>query len=209
MRNAIKVSRYIYNAEIRKRYRENMGISDDEYLIGSVGRLAYPKNQEFLIEVFSEICKKNIENGQKYRLLLVGTGEREREYKKIVGENEFGGRVIFTGHREDVPELLQMMDVFCLPSLFEGLPMSLVEAQASGLTCIASDCITKEADITGNIYYKRLDKHEWADCILDISKDLHDRKNEKYEEILESEYNITNQISKVERLYMEGFHEKI
>lgn len=204
MPNAIELSKYIYKPEIRKQYRENMGISEDECVIGNVGRFVYSKNQEFLIEVFFELCKSNNVREQKYKLLLIGSGEREEEYKRLVYEKQLCEQVIFAGHRSDVPELLQAMDIFCLPSRFEGLPISLVEAQASGLPCIASDCVTMEADITGSVYYKRFNTDEWVECILKILGETHDRKHITYEQMSESRYNIENQIKDVEKRYREG-----
>lgn len=204
MPNAIEFSKYIYRSEIRRQYRENMGILEDERVIGHVGRFVYSKNQEFLIEVFVELCKRNNTGKQKYKLLLIGSGEREEEYKKLVYEKQLQEQVIFAGHRSDVPELLQAMDIFCLPSRFEGLPISLVEAQASGLSCITSDCVTTEADITGNVYYKPFNAGKWAECILKILSETHDRNHIAYKQMLESKYNIENQIKDVERRYMEG-----
>ena len=131
MNNAIDLSRYVYNLQTRIKYRRKYQIDDNECVIGNVGRFVYEKNQEFLIKVFEKLDKMTKENEKKYKLLLVGSGEREKEYKEIVSKTGLENKVIFAGQRSDVAELLQMMDIFCLPSRFEGLPISIVEAQAS------------------------------------------------------------------------------
>lgn len=88
----------------------------------------------------------------------------------MVKEYEIEQSVIFTGYRTDIPELLQVMDIFCLPSRFEGLPISLIEAQASGLVCLANETITKEANITGRVYYYKTEVERWVGVVLNLSK---------------------------------------
>ena len=111
--------------------------------------------------------------------------------------------VIFAGQRADVPQLLQAMDMFCLPSRFEGLPISLIEAQMSGLLCVASDSVTEEVNITGNVYYIPLEKEKWVENILRITKRTKERYD-MYEEMAESGYDIETQIKVLEAGYLEG-----
>ncbi len=203
MKNAIELSKYAYNPQIRGEYRKNLGIADNEWVIGNVGRFVYPKNQEFLINVFAEICNNDEVSSSRYRLLLVGSGEREKEYKRLVRENRIEKTVIFAGQRADVPQLLQAMDMFCLPSRFEGLPISLIEAQMSGLLCVASDSVTEEVNITGNVYYIPLEKEKWVENILRITKRTKERYD-MYEEMAESGYDIETQIKVLEAGYLEG-----
>lgn len=202
MKNAIDLSKYTYNREIRNEYRKMLKINDGDFVIGNVGRLAYEKNQEFLIEVLSEINKSNVAEKNKYKLLLVGSGEREQEYKRIVCERGLEDRVIFTGHRKDVSELLQAMDMFCLPSWFEGLPISLIEAQASGLPCILNDNITDEASINNNVIQLPLDTGTWKKTIMESRTGQHCRESNN-EKLIAAGYNITDQIKYLEQKYLE------
>ncbi len=207
MRNAIELSKYAYNPKIREIYRKSLNIEDSEYIIGSVGRFVYQKNHEFLIKVLaemSELERKGKTGGRLYKLLLVGSGEREGEYKRLVEENNLEKKVIFVGQRVDVDNLLQAMDLFCLPSRFEGLPISLVEAQMSGLLCIASDAITEEVNITGNVYYHQLKVENWVDQILQISEAVKERDS-MYEKMIKNGYDIKNQVKILENEYLKGF----
>lgn len=198
LKNAIELSKFAYNADVRRRYREELGISADEFVVGNVGRMVFPKNQEFLLEAFSEVCKNNVNDREHLRLLLVGEGEREKEYRNIVQKNNLEERVIFTGHRKDVPELLQAMDIFCLPSRFEGLPISLIEAQAAGLPCIVSDLVTDEVIISDIIVMKALDLKLWEKEIVH----LYMKRNERDRNVsINQEYEIGRQIKEIEEEY--------
>lgn len=203
MRNAIELSKYVYNPQIRDIYRKSLKIEDDEFVIGNVGRFVYQKNQEFLIKVFAEIKdleRKKRTGKSKYKLLLVGTGEREQEYREIVKEYEIEQSVIFMGYRSDIPELLQVMDIFCLPSRFEGLPISLIEAQASGLVCLVNDTITDEVNMTGNVYYYKLEEERWVEAILNFSKEILQR-TKICESMLKQDFDIREQIKVLEKNY--------
>src|SRR5690606_4659996 len=139
--NAVDVKRFQFNPEIRNRLRTELN-GENRFIIGHVGRFEKQKNHEFLIDIFYEI-KKRKRNGM---LVLVGEGilqsRVERKVKQLGLEND----VKFLGVRKDIPELLQAFDIFLFPSLFEGLPVVLVEAQAAGLKSIVSNTITKEVD---------------------------------------------------------------
>lgn len=148
MRNAIDAEKFVYNSEVAKQKREELGI-EDKFVLGHVGRFNLQKNHEFLIDIFNEVCKQN-ENAV---LLLIGTGELEYKIHEKVRNLGLNKKVMFLGVREDIPELMQAMDVFVFPSLFEGLPVTLVEAQAAGLPCVVSDMITKEIDIIDNMRF--------------------------------------------------------
>lgn len=159
MRNAIDAQKFVYNSEVAKQKREELGI-EDKFVFGHVGRFNLQKNHEFLIEIFNEVCKRN-ENAV---LLLVGTGELEEKIHEKVRNLGLNEKVMFLGVREDIPELMQAMDVFVFPSLFEGLPVTLVEAQAAGLPCVVSGTITKEIDIIGKMRFLDINgtTFEWA-----------------------------------------------
>lgn len=162
--NAIDLDKFSYDSVKRLIKRKELGI-ESELVIGNVGRFSYVKNQMFLIEVFEELIKEE----PNALLLLVGKGEDEKKLKKRVDELNLEDKVRFLLDRSDVHELYQAMDVFVMPSLFEGLPVVGIEAQASGLPCIISDRISKELLLTESTYMKSLKKNskkDWAKSIL-------------------------------------------
>lgn len=173
--NAVDYDKFALNKEIRNKVRKEFNIKNDEILIGNVGRFTNQKNHTFLIDICNEMIKIN----PKVKLIMVGIGEKEEETKTKVKELGIEKNVIFAGFRNDVNEIMQAMDVFLLPSLYEGLPVVGVEAQASGLPCFMSEgVITEEVKITNNVYFISLNKSpkEWAKII--IESDL-TRKNTK------------------------------
>ncbi len=165
LHNAIDIDRYGYDADMRCHIRSEFGISDDITVIGNIGRFMTQKNHTFLLDVFSKYAKSN----EKSVLMLVGKGELESAIKEKASELKISDRIIFTGVRSDVPALLSAMDVFVFPSLYEGMPNTVIEAQATGLPCLIADTITREADITGMVHYLPLgDPEMWADNISHI-----------------------------------------
>ena len=199
MKNAIDVEKFLYNSEIRDRIRKELDL-ENSFVIGNVGRFSYQKNQEFLLNVFSTVCKK-IENA---KLVLVGDGELKEHYLKLSEELEIKNKVIFTGARTDINELLQAFDLFCLPSRFEGLPIVLIEAQTSGLKCLASNFITDEVSIAGNMKLLPLSIEKWVDEIEYLQQKGYVRNN-LYKEITDAGYNIKHQIKNIEKAYLENF----
>ncbi|MCI9080700.1 MAG: glycosyltransferase family 1 protein [Lachnospiraceae bacterium] len=139
LKNGINLEKYRFDKEIRSKYRKELEI-ENKFVIGHVGRFAEVKNHKFLVDIFMEITRHNRDS----ILLMAGDGELFEEIKYKAEMCGLKDKCMFLGIREDVPELLQAMDVFVLPSLFEGFPVYLVEAQASGLPCIISEEITEE-----------------------------------------------------------------
>lgn len=164
--NAVDQRRFSYHPEIREEIRKELGI-EDAFVIGHAGNFCYQKNHEFLIRVFEEIYKKN----QKTVLLLVGRGIRMEQIRRQVKEAGLEKAVHFLGWRPDVERIFQAMDVFVLPSHFEGLPTVGVEAQCTGLSCVLSDTITAETKITENCMFLPAKEapSEWADAILQMT----------------------------------------
>lgn len=165
LNNAININKYSFNLNIRNDLRNKMNLNN-AYVIGHVGRFCNQKNHNFLIDIFYEIHKVN----KKTILMLIGGGELENIIRKKVDNLNLNDSVIFMGIRYDVNELLQAMDVFILPSLFEGLPVVGIEAQVAGLPCVFSSDITKEADITGNVDFIGLNEgvEIWSNKILSL-----------------------------------------
>ena len=191
MKNAIDTNKFIYNKDIRRQKRKELNI-ENKFVVGHVGRFHPQKNHDFIIDIFKELNEKR----KNSVLLLVGDGELRQSIENKVKELNLLDKVIFTGVRDDIPELLQSMDVFVFPSLYEGLPVTLIEAQATGLPCIVSDTITHEAIISSNIQSVSLQKsaEEWADKILLIDNGSN-RENAAIE-IINSGFDV-NEIAKM------------
>lgn len=163
--NAIDVERYGYKIENRKRYRSLFQLEDDDIVIGTVGRLEREKNHQFLLDILEKLLKQNLH----YKLLLVGEGSLEETLREKSIQLGIEHRVIFAGKRTDVNHIYSCMDIFVQPSIYEGLSLASVEAQAAGLPCVFSDTITKEADLVQTTYVSLDDNAErWADIIMNI-----------------------------------------
>ncbi len=143
LKNAIATSCFVYDENLRNETRSEFGI-EKKAVIGHIGRFSYPKNHDYLLDIFAEFAKIN----KNAVLVLVGDGELKKEIENKVCDLGLEGRVIFTGIRKDVNRLLQAMDLFVFPSHYEGLPVTVVEAQASGVPCLVSENITDEVCIT-------------------------------------------------------------
>lgn len=167
LNNAIDVKKYSFDINLRNELRKKMNI-ENAYVIGHVGRFCKQKNHIFLIDIFNLIYQYN----SKAVLLLIGEGELETQIREKVHKLELEDSVFFMGIRNNVNELMQVMDIFVLPSLFEGLPVVGIEAQASGLPCIFSSAITKQADLTGDVSFIDISDNieEWKDKIFELSK---------------------------------------
>lgn len=195
IKNGIHLEKYLFNIDTRLKYREKLNLNNN-FVVGHVGRFSKQKNHEFLLNVFSEIQKIIPES----KLLLIGVGELTdsiKEKAKILG---IYNNIIFLGGRDDVPELLQAMDVFIFPSLYEGLPVIGVEVQAASLPTILSDTITKELKLTNCIKYLSLNDsfEKWAKEAINFAKIK--RKN-NYKELKENGYDIKSTVKELEKIY--------
>lgn len=168
LNNAIDASIYRYNPEKALKIREELKIADKTLVIGHVGRFAEAKNHRFIVRAFETFLKYET----NAKLLLVGDGELRTEIEKMVSVSGIEDSVIFTGVRSDVADLLQAMDVFLFPSIHEGLPVSIVEAQAAGLPCLISDKVPIECKKTNLVYQLKLEDEisVWVKKILEVSK---------------------------------------
>lgn len=163
--NGIDSQIYAFSKSIREKVREELNIGKKDFVIGHVGRFIPLKNQSFLVDILEKMHVLL----PSAKLILVGDGETLPVVKAKVHSMGMDESVVFTGVRSDVARLMMAMDVFVMPSWFEGLPVSLVEAQAAGLPVIVSSSISHDADITGTVLYESIDKPAgyWADCIMD------------------------------------------
>ena len=157
--NGVDLGVFKFYPEKRAEIRKEFSIGDEIKLVGHVGRFDEQKNHTFLLDIF----KKLHDTDPNTKLLLVGKGNLQESMREKAAALGIGDAVIFAGVRSDVPHLLSAMDVFAFPSFYEGMPNTVIEAQATGLPCVIADTITREADITGLVEYLPLgDADEWA-----------------------------------------------
>lgn len=204
LNNAIDVDKFKYDEKIRKEKRKELNIDDDTLVIGHIGRFVEQKNHRFLIDIFNEVHKKNLNT----ILLLIGQGPLMKEIKEKVKKLNIENSVKFLGQREDVNELYQAMDLFLFPSLYEGLGMVMIEAQCSGLPCIASTEVPKIAKINSNVEFVGLNDslNYWINII-----NFYDRKKEKidFDEIKNSAYDIQFEVNKLKNKYIRLYGEDL
>lgn len=194
--NAIDCGRFAYNAFVRAELRRVLGL-DEQLVIGHVGTLTTPKNHKFLLPIFAAICKRQPDAV----LLLIGDGSLRKQIQAQAMELGIQDQVIMLGDRNDVPELLQAMDIFIFPSLHEGLPVSVVEAQAAGLPVLMSDTVTDEVCVTDRILRLSLaeDADAWADAALAL-KQAHPRRN-CTEQIIAAGFDLEKNAEKLAEFY--------
>lgn len=196
MPNAIELELFEYNSIWREDIRKELGINEDTLLLGNVGRLVYQKNQGFLLEVFSGLCKKF----DNIALLIVGDGERRYELEQLSKRLKIEEKVFFLGAKSDVNKIYSAMDLFVLPSNFEGLGIVLIEAQMSGLLCVCSDQVPNDANMGGIVNFLPLKKNEWIQFLANTIRNNVKRIDCK-EELVKQGYDIKNQIKKIEAAY--------
>ncbi len=197
MNNAIEPERYCYDEDVRQEVRKEFEI-EDRFVVGHVGRFAYQKNHMFLIKIFAELCKKK----KEAVLLLVGDGELRSAVYQQAADLHIENKVIFAGKRDDVDRLLQAMDIFCFPSWFEGMPITLIEVQAADLACLYSETITDEIELTDRIYRLPLQQEVWVRNILNLSKEY--KRRSRMSEMSQKGYSIREQIKNIEKEYRGG-----
>lgn len=165
--NGIETAKFHYDAETRRSVRHQMGL-EGKCVVGHVGRLSRQKNQTFLMRIFAAIAQR-----RDAVMLLAGTGEQEANLRRLAKKLGIEDRVFFLGNRADVQHLYQAMDVFVLPSRFEGVPLVGIEAQTAGLPCFFSDRVPREVAFTENCAFLPLTESPeyWAEAILAVSGD--------------------------------------
>ena len=201
MNNAIDAEDYTYHPQKSMEMKKELGV-EGKLVIGHVGRFFAQKNHSFLIDIFHEIHKKN----SNTVLLLTGGGEQDdllkNQIKQKVKELGLLDCVRFLGVRSDVNDVMQAFDLFLLPSLFEGLPVTMIEAQASGLPCVISDKVPIQCDITGNVKVVGLDESPevWADVILDFADGF--ERMDTFDKIQKKGFDIKENAKWLEEFYI-------
>lgn len=184
LHNGVDLNLFKYDQQGRDSIRQEFKLSD-KIVVGHIGRFTKQKNHEFLMEVFSQIQKKCTNS----MLLLVGVGEDLDKIKSLISEKGLDDYVILAGQRFDIPQILSAMDVFVFPSLHEGMPNTVIEAQATGLPCVIANTITAEANITGLVKYLSLSTpaNEWANIALSEAKI---QRRDTYHDFIRNGYDI-------------------
>lgn len=199
VRNAIDIEKFSYCEQERMRIRDKLLIND-KLVIGHIGRFEKQKNHKFIIKIFKSILDEN----KNAILILIGEGHLKSEVERIVNHYGISENVIFIGRTEKIKEFLSAFDVFILPSIYEGFPVSAIEAQANGLRCFLSDKITEEAVLSKNIIRLPI-KNEilWS---KEIIKYKNSYKHENISDRLKKEFDIKITVKKLEHFY-NGFIE--
>lgn len=195
LKNAISIDDFVFDLKRRIKLRKELGV-ENKFVVGHVGRFNYQKNHNFLIDIFYEITKKQSDAV----LVLVGKGELEYNIKSKINTLGLADKVIFTGVRSDIPDIMMAMDVFVFPSYFEGMPNVVIEAQATGLPCIVSDTITNEVQITNLVKFMpiNINPTQWVELILNSCKNIQ-RENMKLN-FIESGYDINSVVKFFENI---------
>lgn len=196
LNNGIDTDEYAFDIQTRNRIREELGVGD-KVVLGHIGHMYYIKNQEFLIDVFNEYHSKS----KNSVLLLVGDGEDREKLEKKCCDLNLKDSIIFAGFRDDVPDLLKAMDCFVFPSLHEGFPLTLIEAQSSKLPCVVSANISKNVKINSNVYFESIEEvpAKWIDS---IEKSLDEERNSVDNSAVIKDFDIKNIAEKLEKIYL-------
>ena len=198
LNNAIDVKHFSFNKEVRKEVRNQLGIDESTLVLGHVGRFNPQKNHTFLIDIFNAVHSLRPDS----KLLLVGQGELEKEIREKCNAMGILDHVVFTGSRSDVNRLLQAMDVFMQPSLFEGLSVAAIEAQAAGLPCLISDKVPMDCEKTeGLVCSVPLDASpkDWAEKVLKAASIA---RRDTYPEISQNGFDIIENAEWLQNFYL-------
>lgn len=195
IKNAIDLDKFAYNEIIREEYRKKLSI-EEKLVVGHIGRFAVAKNHSFIIDIFAALHNKYTNS----TLLLIGEGEDEFKIKEKVAQMGLGDSVIFYGTTKEIPQMLWSMDVFLLPSLFEGNPVVGIEAQAASTPCVFADTITKMCKLTDIVTYLSLDDTpaKWAETIIKVGRENRVNTTEKMKK---EGYDIHSVAAKVQESY--------
>ena len=197
--NAIDCDLYKYDSEVRKKCRKDLKL-ENKFIFSNIGRLHFQKNQEFIIKIFKEIHLVDKETV----LLLIGDGPDKEYLKELVNKNGLNDSVIFLGIRKDIPQLLQATDILLFPSLFEGLPLVLVEAQASDVVIFTSEnriddkVVLKEQNF--NFISLDYDEKYWSKIIINKMKNM-PKRNNNVKQIVEKGFDIKFEAKKLETFF--------
>lgn len=195
--NAISVKDFEYNEAVREEIRQQYQIGTEEVLIGHVGRFHEAKNHLFIVDIFKEIAALRPD----VKLMLVGDGSLKSNVEEKVKECGLEKKVIFTGNQTPVAPYYQAFDMFLFPSIFEGMPGTVVEAQAAGLPCLISDAITSQVCATELVRQESLsrDAASWAEKLMEMYENSEGRNAGQM--LLGTEYDVNTQVERYYEMY--------
>lgn len=194
IKNSIDYKQFIINVDTRKKIRKQLNVADDCIIFGQIGRLSEVKNHKFSIEMFEKYHTYN----NNSILLFLGDGELRNSLEKIVNTKKMQNSIIFMGDIDNVNEYLQGIDIVLLPSLYEGLPMILVEAQASGTKCLVSENVSKNAKFTDDIIFLPIDD---INIWVENAKQVDITKNDNTKKVIENGFSVDDTIDELIRVY--------
>ena len=191
---------FTFDRQVRENTRVSLALAEDDFAVVSVARFFPQKNHRRIISIFAELKNQN----PKAKLLLAGTGPLENEIRSLCTEMKVEDSVLFLGVRSDVSEILQASDAFLMPSLYEGLPLTVVEAQATGLPCFLSDTITREVDISDCVKFISLDQDDqhWAEKVNKASKNT-EKRGPRTADCRKAGFDIVQTAKMLEQHYLE------
>ncbi len=196
--NAINTNRFMFSKSARDKIRKEYGL-EGKFVIGNIGRFSYEKNQIFSIKLFEEYSKCN----PNAVLIFLGAGEDMKKHKEYVKAKGLEDKVLFLGSHNNVPDFLSAMDVFLFPSLFEGLGIVAIEAQASGLPVLASDMIPRETDLTDLINYYPLDTFiSWLEALKNFENKDYVNREQYAKKVKDMDYDIESTAKYLENFYL-------
>lgn len=197
--NAIDVEKYEYSIENRKEIRQELKIEENIKIYGHIGTFTYPKNHNFLIEIYEKIQKAETDS----KLILIGEGPLKSEIENKVKEKKLQENVLFLGIRQDIYKILSAMDYFIFPSVFEGVPLTLIEAQSNGIPIAMSDSISQEATINSNCFRLPLsDEEKWINKIENNTEETTERRIRRNEEMRKTKFDIKLQTKNLQKIYL-------
>lgn len=195
IQNGVDYQKYYFDNQMRDSIRKQLNISSDDIILGHTGTFVEVKNHKKIIQVF----KKLVHDNGRYKLMLIGGGPLLPSIKQLACDLDLDDRILFLGNLAEVYRYLSAMDVFIFPSLYEGLPLSLIESQINELPILASDAISKEVKISEKLFFMSVEKpHEqWAEKICELSKmDRHIDRN-----MINKKFDIKNTVEQFEAMY--------
>ncbi|MBZ2158671.1 glycosyltransferase [Streptococcus australis] len=199
LKNGIVINDFLYNEELRQKVRENLNIPMEAIVLGTIGRMSYEKNPEFMVSLIQTLFSK----APNFYFIWIGDGEERASIEKKLDEEIKSGRVLLLGKQEQPAQYLQAMDVFLLPSLYEGFGIVNIEAQASGLACVVSSAVPESASVNSNFYRLSLSDgvEKWSDFITSMSYERLPYGSR--EKIKEAGFDIEDSARKLRIIYQE------
>lgn len=189
--NGIDVDRFKFDQNSRKIVRKELKIEDNDIIIGHVGRFELQKNHKYFIKLAQKLPNN-------YKFLLIGDGNLKDELKNDINDMNLGERFIILPSKSDIEKYYSGMDIFVMPSIFEGLPIVSVEAQANGLTCIFSDNVSRQSNLSNHCYFLALDNvDKWIELIEKIDFNRYDGKKE----ITQRKFDVNSTVKKLNSIF--------